>query len=170
MNHMRFFAFFDFWSKWFSCEKVYDIFTAPPIDVPGSHGTRACSLSHPDQGWEFALSLKITHFKKWPWVICSHRYITKEQPWVICSCCSLQKSSCERFSHVTLYKRAMWVHRSHCSLKKSNVSDSLVIWLDCSPKTSNFLIKYFLFAFESFPFFYAQEKIAPLAYCSFALF
>ena len=49
----------------------------------------------------------------------------------------LQKSYCERFSHVALYKRAMWENRSRRSLKKGNVSDSLVIRGNCSQKKSD---------------------------------
>ena len=96
----------------------------------------------------FALSLKIAHFKERPWAIHSHR--------------SLQKNDHEQFAQVVLYKRAI-------------VSDSLFKKEQCkwfSHDSSKLLAKneriafknsYFSYVLDSFPPFYAQERIAPVA-------
>ena len=58
-----------------------------------------------NQGWEFALLLKIVLLKDQPWAIRSHR--------------SLKKGKCEQIALVALYKRVM---RAICSWKRVNCS------------------------------------------------
>ena len=58
-----------------------------------------------NQGWEFALFLKIVLLKEQPWAIRSHR--------------SLKKGKCEQIALVALYKRVM---RAICSWKRVNCS------------------------------------------------
>ena len=58
-----------------------------------------------NQGWEFALLLKIVLLKEQPWAIRSHR--------------SLKKGKCEQIALVALYKRVM---RAICSWKRVNCS------------------------------------------------
>ena len=88
------------------------------------------------------------------------------------------KSDGERFTHIVLYKRTTMSNllksfftkeRSLAirSLKKSNVSDSPMIRANCSQKWKNeriaFKNSYFSYVLDSFPPFYAQERIAPVA-------
>ena len=67
------------------------------------------------QGWEFTLSLI--------------------RSLLFCSKSLIFRSFRERFTHITLYKRV------NCSLKKSGVSDSLVIQVNRSQRTSKLLAK-----------------------------
>ena len=98
---------------------------------------------------------------------------TKEWQWAIRSSCSLQKSKHEQFTHVALYKRTTCAIRSHRSLTKWVIC----LWFayDLSgllAKNKRFAQKIHIFHMflTVFPPFYAQERIAPIALCSFALF
>ena len=91
----------------------------------------------------------------------------KDRLWAIRSHLSLQKSDREWFTHVALYKRA---NCSRHSLKKSNVSNLLLIQANWLQKMRDLHKKFiFLYVFDWFSPFYAQEGIAHDALCSFAI-
>ena len=86
--------------------------------------------------------------------------------------CSFSLSLFVLLLKITDIKEWLWAIRSRRSLKKSNREQiALKKWAICSKKT------YFLNVFDSFPHFYAQAQIAPVAndkralgaICSFSL-
>ena len=113
------------------------------------------------QGWGFALSLKIAHFK--------------ERPWANNSCRSLQKSNRKRFA---FYKWAMWVIRSwfeQIACKKqanrlknsyfSYVFDSFfpILCFKANPSRCSSLIRSFLKSnlSDSLPSLFTREWLCP---------
>ena len=83
------------------------------------------------------------------------------------------KSNHERITLVAIYKRAPVPESLSFSLKKSGVSDLVMIWANCSQKTSDCAKKsYILYIFDSFtdfPFFMPKSELLPslFAHCSF---
>ena len=83
------------------------------------------------------------------------------------------KSNHERITLVAIYKRAPVPESLSFSLKKSGVSDLVMIWANCSKKTSDCAKKsYILYIFDSFtdfPFFMPKSELLPslFAHCSF---
>ena len=102
----------------------------------------------------FALLLKIAHFK--------------EQPWAIRSCCSLQKSGHEHLLTLLFTKRQS-ERIPLVALKKRELIHS---WFEqiASKKRAICSKKSYFWTVLSFPPFYAQKWISPVALCSFTLF
>ena len=141
------------WSRARCCQAIY-------INPTSGHLVIIRPYIRKIQGWEFALLLFpllliIAHFKEQLWAIRSHG--------------SLKKSAREQISLAALYKRATRANRFRHSLKKSDMSDSLMIWANCSQKRVIGSTKklYFLMFLTIYEFFHCFSPLfCPRVNCS----